>query len=96
MSEYFENCSEIGIIEYLKECADHYNFNYDGVLLSECYVSLINSAEKTHITHRIDDQDNLLTFLINSNDVKELLNCENIYFYSQEDIMTILKGYARA
>lgn len=96
MSDYFENCSEIGIIEYLKECADHYNFNYDGVLLSECYVSLINSKEKTHITHRIDEQDNLITFLLNSNNINKLFNCENIYFYSQEDIMTILKGYARA
>ena len=96
MSDYFKNCSEIGIIEHLKECADHYNFNYDGVLLSECYVSLINSAKKIHITHRIDEQDNLITFLLNSNDINKLFNCENIYFYSQEDIMTILKGYARA
>lgn len=96
MSDYFSNCTEQGIINYLKECADHYNFNYDGVLLSECYVSLINSKEKTHITHRIDSQDNLITFLINSDNIKELFSCENIYFYSQEDIMTILKGYARA
>lgn len=96
MSDYFKNCSEIGIIEYLKECAKYYKFKYNAVLLSECYVSLINSDNKTHITHRIDEQDNLITFLLNSNNINKLFNCKNIYFYSQEEIMTILKGYARA
>ena len=96
MSEYFSKCSPMGIIKHLKECNKYYKFSYNAVLLSECYVSYINTDNKTHITHRIDDNDNLISFLINSNNVKELLSCDNIYFYSQDKIMTILKGYARA